>query len=297
MPSLTIVIPTHKRARILAECLRRIDAQTVRAQLQVIVVSDGPDTATAELMRPLIEPREALVKRGREPAYQYMEIPKSQQGVARNRGVARASAPLVLFMGDDIFLRPDACAKHLEAHALLNKKTSAQEAVLGFTTWDPELERTPVMQYLERSGWQFGYPLIEQYAGQPIPPSIQHKFTYTSHISLPTSIAKQHPFREDVTLYGWEDVEWGLRLAQSNVPLLYQPEAVAFHHHALTLEQSLKRMETLGRSAVHIQRVAGLSVTPKGWKAIAYRLIALLPTIRGRHAKAFLKGIAHAAKW
>lgn len=294
-PSLSIVIPTHKRASILRTCLERIDAQTVRGQLEVIVVSDGPDRASAELMKPLINTEEELVKRGGEPTYHYLEIPKSQQGVARNRGVERATAPLILFIGDDIFLKPDACAKHLETHALFNKRTKAQEAVLGFTTWDPELNITPVMRYLETSGWQFGYPLIEQYAGAALPVSIQHKFTYTSHISLPTAIAKQHPFREDVRLYGWEDVEWGLRLAQAGVPLVYQPEAVAFHHHPLTLAQSLKRMETLGTSAVHIQQVAGLRVTPRGWKALVYRVIALLPTMRGRHAQAFLLGIARAS--
>jgi hypothetical protein len=60
----------------------------------------------------------------------------------------------------------------------------------------------------------------------------------------------------------------------------------------MTLDGSLKRMHTLGRSAVHMEQIApDLHVTPQGWKRIAYHLIALLPTMHGRHAKAFLRGI------
>ncbi len=165
-------------------------------------------------------------------------------------------------------------------------------AVVGFTTWDPALPITPVMRWLEQSGWQFGYPMIEQYAHGFIPSDIQQRFTYTSHISLPTEIARQFPFREDVTLYGWEDVEWGLRLKKAGVRLFYEPDARALHHHPMTLEASLKRMRTLGISVVTIEKIEPeLHVVPRGWKRWAYWAIALLPTMRGRHARAFLRGV------
>ncbi len=290
-PTLSLIIPTHKRAAILARCLEHIEAQTARDALEVIVVSDGPDTPTRELMeRKIAETPDTFPRR--ESMYRYIETPKAQQGVARNRGVAEARAPIVLFVGDDIFLDAAACAQHIAAHAILNKKTTEAEAVLGFTTWDPALKITPVMRWLERSGWQFGYPRIEPYAGTHVPPEIQHRYTYTSHISVPTDVAKNHPFREDVSLYGWEDIEWGLRLAQADIRLFYQKNARAYHHHPMMLEQSLQRMETLGKSAVIMERsVPGLSLTPKGWKRMAYGIAQWLPTMRGRHMRALLKGI------
>ncbi len=296
-PTLSIIIPTHKRAEILARCLAHIEAQTAHESLEVIVVSDGPDEATRTLMeRKIAETPDTFPKRA--SMYRYVEIPKSHQGIARNRGVAEARAPIVLFIGDDIFLDPAACAQHISAHAILNKKTAEPEAVLGFTTWDPALKITPVMHWLECSGWQFGYPHIEPYAGTHVPSGIQHRYTYTSHISIPTAIAKAHPFREDVSLYGWEDIEWGLRLAQTNIRLFYQKSARAYHHHPMTLEQSLKRMETLGKAAVIMeQNVTGLSLTPKGWKRAIYPLIAQLPTMRGWHTKAFLAGISHVSTY
>ncbi len=293
-PVLSIIIPTHKRAPILRECLRHIERQTVRDRLEVIVVSDGQDDATAALFKNSVSYQLSAISS--------FEIPKSHQGVARNRGVERAQGDICLFIGDDIFLEPDACERHLRCHGstplTMTSATppfdSAQGdmAVLGFTTWDPLLTITPVMRWLERSGWQFGYPMIERYAHAVLPPEIQRRFTYTSHLSIPTSVARAHPFREDVSLYGWEDIEWGMRLRDAGIKLFYEPDARAYHHHPMTLTESLRRMETLGRSAVRMEKIApGLRVVPRGWKKVAYQLISLLPTMRGRHAQAFLAGM------
>jgi glycosyltransferase involved in cell wall biosynthesis len=315
-PSLSIVIPTHKRAEILKKCMEHLEKQTIAKQLEVIVVSDGHDEETSALMKHI-----AKSEHSAKPSlagFRFLELDKCQQGIARNRGVEHASAKYVLFIGDDIFLTPEACEKHVHAHVSYERsalsseqkesvmknpiaqssKLKAQDlAVLGFTTWDPALEITSVMRWLEATGWQFGYPFLEPYRSAIVPPEVQHRFTYTSHISLPTAVAKRTPFREDVTLYGWEDIEWGLRLRDSGVGLFYEPDAKAFHHHHLTLEQSLKRMQELGESAVFLTRIAPeLDRLPKGWKRWAYKILALLPTMRGKHARAFLEGIMKGEK-
>jgi glycosyltransferase involved in cell wall biosynthesis len=276
-PILSIVIPTHKRAAILKKCLEHIERQTIADQIEVIVVSDGPDEATKNLMG---------ASSFQLLASSYFEIPKSHQGVARNKGTQEAKGEMVLFIGDDIFLEPDACEKHLAAH-------SSQLAVLGFTTWDPSIEITPVMKWLERTGWQFGYPMLKKYEHDFIPSNIQHRFTYTSNISVPTAIAKKFPFRTDVRLYGWEDILWGQQLRTAGIKLFYEPDAKAFHHHHITLEDSLKRMETLGRSLKHLSAVEpGLDRMPTGLKMLAYQLIALTPTMRGKHYRALLLGLS-----
>lgn len=222
----------------------------------------------------------------------YFAIPKSQQGVARNRGVEKATAPLVLFIGDDAFLAPDACEKHLRVHAQSSALNPKPIAVLGFTTWDPAVGITPVMRWLEKTGWQFGYPLIQKYAGMFIPETMQERFTYTINISVPTAVAKKYPFNEDVLLYGWEDILWGKQLRDAGVPLFYEPDAKALHHHHVELNDSLERMETLGRSLIQVTAIdPELGRMPRGLKLIAYKLIALTPTMRGRHYRAFLQGL------
>lgn len=231
----------------------------------------------------------------------YFEIPKSHQGSARNEGVKHAKGDYCLFIGDDIFLAPDACEKHINAHSLSpsvpdNVRAGTDHCplttVLGFTTWDPSCGITPVMRWLEKTGWQFGYGAIAKYAHDCIPASIQHRFTYTSHLSLPTKIARENVFRDDVSHYGWEDIEWGLRLRQAGIPLYYEPEAKAFHYHRITLEDSLKRMEVIGRSLAHIScKNTEFDRMPKGWKWWVYRMVSVLPTMRGKHYREFLKGI------
>ena len=304
-PLLSVIIPTHNRPEILRACLEHLERQTIADQLEVIVVSDGPDEQTKSIV---VGALHAM------PLVKYFDIPKSHQGVARNRGMQEATAPVILFIGDDIFLASDACALHLQAHSSPLPRRAERGVgeglgvgVLGFTTWDPAVGITPVMEWLEHSGWQFGYPMIEPFNHSTIPSAIQHHFTYTSNISLPTAIAKKFPFREDVTLYGWEDVEWGWRLknaglppgalggAQGGVELFYEPDARALHHHHMTMEDSLKRMETLGKSAVIMDRIAPeLHLVPRGWKLLKYRIASLLPTMRGRHSRAFVRGCASA---
>lgn len=268
---LSVIVPTHRRADTLKVCLKHLEAQTVAADLEVLVVDDAGDDDVKR-----------AVTHAKLDA-QYLKIPPCHQGSARNRGVEKATGDRVLFIGDDIFLAPDACEKHLRARGY---------AMLGFITWDPAVGINKVMRWLEKTGWQFGYPMLTPYIHRAIPPAIQHRFSYTSHISVPMNAAKKFPFREDVSLYGWEDMEWGRRLATTKIPLMYEPDAKALHHHHMELSDSLKRMETLGRSAVVMESLAPeLMLVPRGWKRFKYRLASLLPTMRGHHAKAFLAGI------
>ncbi len=286
IPLLSIVIPTHKRPEILRRCLEHIEKQTIIDQIEVIVVSDG-------------EKLKEESGKWKMPVHVF-DVRKSHQGVARNEGMKHVQGKYVMFIGDDIFLAPDACEKHLKAHSPPLPRTGEgaggrgcmSRSVLGFTTWDPACGITPVMEWLEKSGWQFGYPTIQPYSHSTIPPSIQHRFTYTSHISLPMEIAKKFPFREDVTLYGWEDVEWGWRLKNAGVKLFYEPDAKTLHHHHMELSDSLKRMDTLGRSAIVMDRlVPQLGLVPRGWKLMKYQLASWLPTMRGKHAQAFMRGL------
>lgn len=298
MLSLSVIIPTHRRPQILRECLRRLANQTIADDLEVIVVSDGPDPEVAQL----------CTQAFRFPlsAFRYLEIPKSQQGIARNFGVKHATAPYTLFIGDDIFLEPDACERHLAAHDRIAKErtplapatgngtgeSEVSAAVLGFTTWDPAAGITPVMQWLERSGWQFGYPMIRKYGHALIPAKRQERFTYTSHISIPTNTARRFCFREDMTSYGWEDVEWGLRLKEAGIRLYYEPDAKALHHHRITLEQSVERMKTLGQSLVALaHQVPAFQKQISAIRQVTLRVHSLLPTMNGMHCRAFLQGM------
>jgi glycosyltransferase involved in cell wall biosynthesis len=298
MSLLSVIIPTRRRPAILQRALERLANQTIAKELEIVVVHDGMDDADT---RSMIETSCPL-------PCTYFAIPKAQQGTARNRGVQRASADRILFIGDDIFLEHNACEMHVrgyetramscEEHPLKTQDSKLKAhraklvALLGFTTWDPAVGITSVMRWLEATGWQFGYGNIRRYAHCTLPKSIQHQFTYTSHLSLPTSVARHTPFREDITLYGWEDIEWGMRLREVGIPLVYEPDAKALHHHHVELQDSLERMHTVGRSLHTVAKFSpAFDRVPKGWKRIAYELLAYVPTLRGKHAAALLQGL------
>lgn len=279
-PALSIVIPTHRRAAVLSACLEHLERQTIANRIEVIVVSDGHDPSTIEAVH---------AKEWKIPV-QFFEIPKSQQGAARNAGVRKAAGETVLFINDDIYLAPGACEAHIAAHA-----AHRRIAVLGRTDWHPSVGVTPVMRWLDRTGWQFGYDALTPYAGQRIPEDIQHRYTYASNLSVPTDVARDVPFPEGLTEYGWEDIVFGMELKKRGIGLAYEPSARAWHWHRITLDDSLKRMRAIGKSAVTMaKRSSEFDRLPKGWKLAAYRVLAFLPTMRGMHAKALLEGIREA---
>ncbi|MEA2060123.1 MAG: hypothetical protein U9P10_06340, partial [Thermodesulfobacteriota bacterium] len=54
---------------------------------------------------------------------------------------------------------------------------------------------------------------------------------------------------EDFDIYGWEDIELGLRLEHSGVSLYYNAEAVAYHHHPVGIPSFCKRQQNVGRAS------------------------------------------------
>jgi glycosyltransferase involved in cell wall biosynthesis len=259
--------------------LQHLAAQTIVDELEIIVIHDGQDDE---------ETRVVIEQWYDKLPLTYHAIVKSQQGVARNKALTYVTTDVCLIIGDDTFLDADVCERHLNFH----QSSKDLRMLLGFVTWDPALEINDIMRYQEKVGWQFAYPKIAAYDGKQIPQHLQHSFTYTIHFSLPTIAFKQHLFREDVTLYGWEDMEWGMRLKQAGIPLYYDAQAKAYHHHYRSMENGLQRIRTMGKSAVMIEKIMPeLNVVPRGWKRLAYEVCALLPTMDGQHRKAFLEGL------
>ncbi|HVM99035.1 MAG TPA: glycosyltransferase [Caulobacteraceae bacterium] len=119
-PLVSVITPTRSRAGLLAEALDSVAAQTF-ADWEQIVVSDGPDDATAELMnvRTAADQRLDYVVREGEPA---------GANVCRNIGLKRARADLVVFLDDDDQLGPDCLAGRV---GLMQRNPDVDFAVFG----------------------------------------------------------------------------------------------------------------------------------------------------------------------
>lgn len=267
---LSVVIPTHNRADALKTCLKRLAAQEKSENLfdyEVIVVDDGSTDETESVVSSAIASLEMDLK--------YIKQEKSHQGVARNRGVEKATGEIIVFIGDDIFVESDFLKWHFERHA---EHPGESVSVLGFTTWDPSLEINDYMKFLESSGWQFGYQFL---TAKMIGRADLYKFFYTSNISLKKSFFDKERFDEAFTCYGWEDIELGYRLWKNHgLEIYYEPQAKAFHHHVILPSDLSKKMQAVGKSALHFEKLQPeVQIIPKGLKGRLLR-IASSPVFR-----------------
>jgi GT2 family glycosyltransferase len=92
-PTASIVIPTRGRPAYLEVALSSVTPQAARAGAEVIVVSDGGDTATAAVAQSQGATILTLARRAGANA-------------ARNAGARAAASDLVVFVDDDIFAPP-----------------------------------------------------------------------------------------------------------------------------------------------------------------------------------------------
>lgn len=116
-PIVSVVIPTRGRADLLEQCVASMLAQTV-ADIEVIIVVDGPDPATTEFLANVDDDRVSSV------------VHRESRGVshARNSGIACASGRWLAFCDDDDVWAPTKLAAQLQA---LRQNPTARWAIAG----------------------------------------------------------------------------------------------------------------------------------------------------------------------
>jgi glycosyltransferase involved in cell wall biosynthesis len=270
---LSVVIPTRDRRGVLLETLRSLVAQDVpNGGFEVVVVDNGSTDGTADAVRGL--------QASSEVPLELVAEPEAGPARARNAGVAAARGELIMFLGDDTAAEAaDLLARHAQLHA---ERPDWRYAIQGRATWMPDRQITPLMEWLERSGFQFDF---DRFAPGPIDPVVAF---YTAHVSLKRRLFEESG--EFDTRFPWaavEDTELGLRLDRLGIELDYHPELLVLHDHPTTLAASLRRMERVGRSAALLHRIhpdwdrAELA-SPDGWRWRALRGAGSLVEAAGR---------------
>lgn len=216
---LAVVIPTRDRWTILGRTLEALRTQSVTG-FEVVVVVDGKDSQP-----PPIDGARVLVH------------DKGGPGVARNAGVTAVNRPLVLFLGDDMIPTPNLVADHLAGHG---EHPEPESAVLGLSSWHPEVPRNRVMRWLEWSGAQFDYDNIQgNDAGWG-------RF-YSSNVSLKRDFFLDVGGFDERFEYDYEDLDFGYRAHEMGLRLWYRPSARAQHLHAYDLDSLARRYSSHAR--------------------------------------------------
>ena len=236
-PGLSVVIPTLDRPALLRRVVDRLERQTAPAgSFEVIVVADANEHRTGALDEALAD---------RPFGASRLQASKPGAAAARNAGWQAASAPLVLFLDDDVLPEPELVAEHLDWH---RHHPEEEVGVLGRVRWADELRVTPFMRWLE-DGIQFDYARIDGVeAGW-------ERF-YTANASVKRRLVERvGGFEEDALPFGYEDLDLGLRMREHGFRLLYNGAAVAEHLHAMDLDFWKRRV---GRIAVSERRFVAL---------------------------------------
>jgi glycosyltransferase involved in cell wall biosynthesis len=220
---------------VLPEVLAALEEQQGAPAFEVLVVDDGSTDGTGPFLLDWCaaarhNPTRALQQPNRGPA------------AARNAAVEQAQGERVAFLGDDTVPGPAWLRAH---HGAWQRQGGADElAVLGYTRWHPRTGSTPFLEYINEYGLQFGYSIIAD------PDKVPFNFFYTSNLSLSRARLLAEPFDTGFPYPAWEDIEASYRLFRHGLRLVFEPEALALHHHPTHLTRFFERQEKAGYSAV-----------------------------------------------
>jgi GT2 family glycosyltransferase len=214
-PEIAVVVPSHQRRELVLRLLASLAAQRLHpARFEVAVVCDGCSDGTASAALGYYGP---MLARGLNLVVE--EQPRSGAATARNAGVRRTTAPLVLFLDDDMIADPDLLARHLRAH-----RTSPGGIVLGAIPVHEDSPRSFLSvglaswarrrdSRLRREAW--------------VPPDD----VLSGHVSVSRRVFELlGGFDTDFTpggQFGGEDIDFGWRARLHDIPLRYLPQAVA----------------------------------------------------------------------
>jgi glycosyltransferase involved in cell wall biosynthesis len=221
---ISVIIPTRNRSELLKETLNGLCDQTAYDHLrEVIVVDDGSVDSTLEVVKEF----------NRRLPLLYLHQMPSGVSVARNRGMRMASAPVLLFLDDDVVPSPRLVAEHVSFH---EEHLGPGDALLGYVKWHPKVHITPFMLWYGEYGALFGYSLLND--NQEAPP----RFLYTCNVSFKTEFLSTHN-GFDETLTVMEDHELGYRLTKSGMKMTFRKSALGYHNQTFTFDQACQRLE------------------------------------------------------
>lgn len=218
---ISVVIPTYNRLPILKKSLAALEKQTFTNSTiddyEIVLVDDGSTDLTLAW---LVENITKL------PHLKIFEQNHQGAAAARNLGVAKAQGDTIIFIDSDLVVTEVFLQSHADA------LTQGQE----------EFENDRL----------FTYGAVINTNNFADPTSEPYKITDFSAAYFATgNVAIARKWLEEAglfdlgfQLYGWEDLELGVRLKKLELKLIKCPQAVGYHWHpAFNLEQIPKMID------------------------------------------------------
>ncbi|RLC77068.1 MAG: hypothetical protein DRI61_12185 [Chloroflexi bacterium] len=235
MVAVSVVMPCHNRAFDLLRVLRAYERQEGDVPFEIIAVDDGSTDGTFEVLSSYSPSRFSL----------RVERLDESQGPARarNRGIALAQAPIILFVGDDILPSPRLVQGHWESHQVYR---SRQVAILGRIAWPPDMAVSTLMKHIDGVGaQQFSYHFLKDGC------EYDFRHFYTANVSIKRDFLRslERWFDPSFPYAAFEDAELAFRMAQRGLRIIYRRPLLAYHYHYHTVWSFSRRQYKSGYSA------------------------------------------------
>jgi len=224
----SIILATYNRKKLLAACLRCLNAQDYPSKrFEVVIVDDGSSDGSLELAKSWSAPYSTKV----------ISAGHQGSGPARNLGVSQSTGDIVIFIDDDAFVAPWFVAEHVKIHREAPHPVYVAGPALNVHGQEKiDNPPTTAFQYRIQAWFDFwGDPFVGV------------------NVSCPRKeFLKQQGF--DLRFgrtYGYQDTELGFRLRLSGIGGVRNRRAYVLHHQAgtPTLELEMKKRSERGGTA------------------------------------------------
>jgi glycosyltransferase involved in cell wall biosynthesis len=233
------ILPTYNRCDVVEETLRRLLAVDYPDGAFEILVADNSSDGTPEMV-------ERVARTARTPV-RLLSSNERLPAVKRNQAAQAAVGEFLLFMNDDVWVRPDFLREHertQRAHA------GEPIAVLGHVEQSPRMDWTPFIEWYT----PFAYGELANHNGEAVGP----RYFWSINISLPKRemVERNLWFHEDWAEIGHEDVELGYRWAAAGRRIFYNADAWGEHFHPHSLDSACRLQEVIGRGLRDLEALA-----------------------------------------
>jgi GT2 family glycosyltransferase len=232
LPFISIVIPTNNRPTQLKNCLESLSGLDYPSEcFEVIVVNDGGQMPLERVVAPFRDRVDLKL----------LSQPHSGPAIARNLGAAHAKGKFLAFTDDDCAPASDWLRK------LAAPFGTAPDSAVGCRT----VNALPDNPYSTTSQLLIDY-LYSYYNADPN----DARFLTSNGLALPAE--RFHAVGGFDTTFrraGAEDRELCDRWVHHGYKMIYAPEAVVYHAHALTLRTFWRQHFNYGRGAFHFHQI------------------------------------------
>ncbi len=241
-PDVSLVVPTYRGAARLPALLEAFSRQDHPGEWEAVIVIDG-----------VVDDSEAVVAAAIDVPVRTVVLPENQgRSAALNAGFAAARGEVLVRCDDDLEPRPDFVRTHHEAH-----QATTPRGVIGLVH-----NVFPEGSYGSSYGADFDVRFRE--VAYSVPASDRWRY-WAANCSVPRALYDEvGDYDTRFRTYGWEDIDWGFRLAQTGAEIDIVRNLETVHHAAnVNARVRVTRSFHAGRSRARFDRKHDLPPPPR----------------------------------